>query len=124
MFNLKQNAYDECSFMEICGDSVVHVLCVAGIHYLNRVILDDVGIIPLIGVCHVVASPAADSGATAWQCFLYGVDSKKCIAYIALHVLIGIGMAVLLTHVTVETSYLGNRSFSIKILILHRSPRR
>lgn len=102
----------------------VHVLCVAGINNGNRVALDGVGVIPLIGVRHVVARPSADSGTAAWQCSLNGIDSKKGITNIALHILIRIGMAVLFAHVLVEGSNLGSCTFGVEILILHLSRRR
>ena len=44
------------------GSSVrllVHILCVACIDHLDRIAFDDVGVVPLVGVCHVVASPTA-----------------------------------------------------------------
>ena len=44
----------------------MHVLCMAGIDHLNCVAFDNVGIIPLIGVCHVVTSPSAYGRAAAW----------------------------------------------------------
>ena len=100
------------------------ILCVAGIDHRNLVILDGVGIIPFVGVRHVVAFPSADGRTAAWKRPLYGVDGKERIAYIALHVLVRIGVAVLLAHVSVETSYLGGCTLGIEILILHGSRRR
>ena len=59
-----------------------HVLCVAGVNHCNRVALDGVGVVPLVGVCHVVARPSADDRATARQRTLYGVDGEESVAHV------------------------------------------
>ena len=106
------------------GESVVHVLRMAGIDHRNGVALDGVGVVPLVRVRHVVTLPSADGGATTRQRPLYGVDGEEGIAHVALHVLVGIGVLVLLGHVPIKTPYLGDRALSIEILILHIPCRR
>ena len=55
---------------------------------------------------------------------LNGVDGEEGIAHVALHVLVGVGVAVLLGHVPVEASDLGGCALRVEILILHLSRRR
>ena len=45
----------------------MHVLCVARIDHLYRVALDDVGVVPLVGVRHVETLPSADGRPAAGQ---------------------------------------------------------
>jgi len=103
---------------------VVHVLRVAGIDHCNGVALDGVGVVPFVGVCHVKTRPSADGRPSAWQCALYGVDGEECIAHVALHVFVGVGVLVFLGHVPIKTSYLGSRALGVEILILHIPCRR
>ena len=103
---------------------LVHVLRMAGINDGNRVALDGIGEIPLVSVCHVVALPSTDGRAAAWQRPLYGVDGKERIAHVTFHVFVRIGVAVLLSHVTVEGSDLGGCTLRVEILILHLFRRR
>ena len=85
----------------------MHILSVACIDHFNRVTLNRVGVVPFAGVCHVVARPSAEGRLAASQCALYGVDGEESIVYVALHVLIRIGVAVFFGHVLVERPYLG-----------------
>ena len=101
----------------------MHVLRVAGIDHGDGVALYLVGVVPLVGVRHVVASPSTDGRAAAGQRPLYGVDGEEGIAHVPLHILVGVGVAVLLGHVPVEASYLGGCALGVEILILH-TPRR
>ena len=94
----------------------------AGIDYRNRVALYLVGVVPLVGVRHVAARPSADGGTAAGKRPLYGVDGEEGVAHIALHVLVGVGVAVLPGHVPVEASDLGGCVLGVKIFILHRWP--
>lgn len=70
------------------GESVVHILRVAGINYGNSVALYGVGVISLMGVCHVIACPSADGRTAAWQRFLDGIDGEESIAHVPLHILV------------------------------------
>ena len=100
---------------------VVHILCVARIDHLYRVTFDGVGVVPFVGVRHMIASPSADSRLSARQRALYIVDSKESIVHVSLHILIRVGVAVLLGHILVELPYLGDGALGIQILILlHR----
>ena len=95
-----------------------HVLCVACIDHLDCVALDNVGVVPLVGVRHVVASPSADGRLSARQRALYVVDGKEGIVYVTFHVLIRVGVAVLLGHVLVERPYLSSGTFGVEVFIL------
>ena len=106
------------------GESLVHILSVAGIYHRNGVSLDGVGVVPFVGIRHVVALPSADGWAAARQRSLYGVDGEESIAHVALHIFVRIGVLVILGHVPVETSYLGSCTLGIEILILHIPCRR
>ena len=91
----------------------MHVLRVACIDYLYRVALDSVGVVPLVGVRHMVASPTAEGRFAARQRALDGIDGKEGVTHIPLHVLIRVGMAVLLGHVFVERPYLGGGALGV-----------
>lgn len=95
-----------------------HVLRMAHIDNLNRVVLYRVSIVPLIGVRHVVASPSADGRFAARQCALYCIDGKEGVTHVPLHVLIRVSVAVLPGHIPVERPYLGHDALRIQILIL------
>lgn len=69
---------------------LVHVLRVADINDSDGVALDDVGVVPPVGVRHVVCRSSADGGPAARQCAFYSVDGKEGIAHVSLHVLIRI----------------------------------
>ena len=43
----------------------MHILRVAGIDHCNGVAFDGVGIVPSVGIRHVVARPSADGRAAA-----------------------------------------------------------
>ena len=93
----------------------------ARIDHLYRVALDDVGVVPLVGVRHVETLPSADGRPAAGQRALDGVDGEEGVAHVALHVLIGVRVAVLLGHVLVERPYPGCRALGVQVLILlHR----
>ena len=106
------------------GESVVHILRVAGIDHRNGVSFDGVGVVPFVGIGHVVALPSADDRVAARQRSLYGVDGEEGITHVTLHVLVGIGVLVFLGHVPIKTSYLGCRMLGVEILILHIPCRR
>ena len=96
----------------------MHVLCVACIDHLNRVALDNVGVVPFVGVCHVVVNPSAEGWFAARQRALYVIDGKKGIVNVTLHVFIRVSVAVLLGHILVERPYLGGSALGIQVLIL------
>ena len=96
----------------------------ASIDYRDGVAIYRVGEVPLVGISHVAARPSANGGTTAGQRPFYGVDGEEGIAHVALHVLVGVGVAVLLGHVPVEASDLGGCALCVEILILHLSRRR
>ena len=99
----------------------MHILRVACIDHGDGVALYLVGVVPLVGVRHVAARPSANGGTAAGQRPLNGVDGEEGIAHVALHVLVGVGVAVLLGHVPVERPYLGGGALGVQILILlHR----
>ena len=107
------------------GDALLmHILRVACIDHGDGVALYLVGVVPLVGVRHVAARPSANGGTAAGQRPLNGVDGEEGIAHVALHVLVGVGVAVLLGHVPVEASDLGGCALRVEILILHLSRRR
>ena len=103
---------------------LVHILRVAGIYHGYRVALNSISVIPFIGIGHVIVFPSTDCWTTTRQCLFYGVDGKEGITHVAFHVLVRIGVAVLLAHVSVEASYLCNCTLGVEILILHLSRRR
>ena len=109
---------------EICAmgnELLVHILCVACINHLDCVVLDDVSVVPLTCVRHVVARPFAEGRFAARRRALDGVDGKEGIAHVPLHVLKRVGVAVLLGHVLVERPYLGGGALGVQVLILlHR----
>ena len=99
----------------------VHILCMARINYLYRVTFNDVGVVPLACVCHVIARPSADGRTSTRQCTFYSVDCKECSAHVAVHVLVRVGVTILLGHIPVERPYLGCGTFGVQVLILlHR----
>ena len=99
----------------------MHVLCVACIDHLDCVALDDVGIVPFVGVRHMVAIPTAEGRFAARQRALDGVDGEESVAHISLHVLKRVGVAVLLGYVLVERPYLSGGALGVQVLILlHR----
>ena len=107
-----------------CELLLVQILCMTCINNHNGVTIYCVSIIPFVGICHIEIFPSANGRSAAWQRALYGINGEKSIAYIALHVFIGIRMAILLSYVSVERTNLGGSTFGIEILILHPSCRR
>ena len=83
------------------------------INYFNCITLDNVGVVPLVGVRHMVASPTAKGRFAARQRALDGVDGEESVAHISLHVLKRVGVAVLLGHVLVKRSYLGGGALGV-----------
>ena len=88
------------------GFFFVHVLCMAGIHDGYGVAIDDVGEIPLVGVCHVVTFPSTQGGFTSQKSTFYLVDGIKGIIGIFVHQLLGVCMLVLLGDIAIECCYL------------------
>lgn len=102
----------------------MHILFVASINNNYRVAFYGVSVVPFVGVCHIVVRPSADGGFAAGQGFLYGVDGEKCLAYVSLHIIIRVCVAVLDRHISVERPYFGSGTFGIEILKLHPFSRR
>ena len=108
--------------MTVVGTALlVHVLRVARINHLYRVALDDIGVVPLAGVSHVVAGPSVEGRLAARQRALYAVDGKEGIMHVPLHVLKRVGVALLFGHVPIERPYLGGGALGVQVIILlHR----
>ena len=85
-----------------------HVLRVTGIDHGDGVALDGVGIVPLIGVCHVIAIllPFNQGGLATQKRTFYQINTKHCILYITRKVIKVISMLVLLGHIIVKRMYL------------------
>ena len=96
----------------ISAPSVVYVLCVTSIDNGDCVAINDVSVVPLTFICHIVASPARECRLTAKQRLFYLKHSKVCIPYILLHLLQRIRVLVFLGDVAIESGYLmGTTSF-------------
>ena len=91
----------------------MHILRVACIDHGDGVALYLVGVVPLVGVRHVVASPSAKGWSAPRQRFLDGIDVKEGLAHVSFHVLKRVGVAVLLGHVLVKRPYLGGGAFGV-----------
>lgn len=102
----------------------MHILRVAGVDYGNSVTVNGVGIIPFVGVGHIVASPSADSWLSARQGSLYGIDVEDGVADITLHVFKRIGVAILQGYVPIEKPNVPDCLLGIAILIWHPSGRK
>ena len=85
----------------------------------DGVTLDSIGVVPFVGIRHVVSLPSANGRAAARQCTLYGINCEERITYVSLHIFIRVGMAIFLSYVFVERSDLGSGTLSVEVLILH-----
>ena len=87
----------------IPAPSFVHILCMTSVDNGDCVAINDVSIIPLTFVCHMVASPARECRFTTKQRIFYLKHSKVCIPYTLLHLLQRIRMLVFLGDVAIES---------------------
>ena len=97
---------------------VVHILCMACVDHLYCVIFDDIGVIPFVGVRHVIAIPSTKGRFATRQRALNVVDGEEGIVYVSLHVFKRVSVAVLLRHVLIERPYFGGGALGVQVLIL------
>lgn len=98
---------------------VVHVLRMAGIDNCDGVTINKVGIIPFIGVGHIIAFPSFDNRLTARQRSFYRINVEDGIANVAFHIFIRIGVTVLSGDISVECPDFLDSPLGINVLILH-----
>ena len=63
----------------------MHVQRMTGIDHGNGIAVNGVGIIPLVGVRHVVTLPSTDSRLATQQSLFYAIDSEERITHITIH---------------------------------------
>ena len=80
----------------------MHVLRMTRIDHRYHIPLYCIGVVPLVGVRHMVASPSAKGRLATRQRTLYGVYGEEGIAHVSFHILIRVGVAILFGHVFVE----------------------
>ena len=74
---------------------VVHVLGMAGIYNGNGVAINAVGVVPFVGVGHIITFPSPDGRFTTRQRLFYRINGEDSVVNVAFHVLIRIGITVL-----------------------------
>ena len=93
-------------FIEFLWFYFMHVLRMADIHNSDDVPLNFVGVIPLVGVGHIIFSPTGNGGFSSRQRAFYLEDGVVGIIGILMHQLLGICMLILLGDIAVERDYL------------------
>ena len=74
----------------------------AGVRDYNGIILYLIGIVPFVGVSHIIPFPTGQCGFASLQCLFYFVYGKEGVADIPLHIFIGVGMLVFAGNVNVK----------------------
>ncbi len=93
----------------------MHILCVTGVNDNDGVAFNYIGVVPFIGVRHVVTRPSADGRFPTWQGSFNSIDIEDGVTDVTLHVFKRVGVTILQRNIPVERFDISKCTFYIYI---------